>query len=42
FEGDTFFPNFSKDEWNVKSVSDVQVDEKSKIKFRYFVYEKKY
>ncbi|PGS51302.1 dihydrofolate reductase [Bacillus sp. AFS041924] len=41
FEGDTFFPNFLKEEWNVKSMSEVQVDEKSKIKYRYLVYEKK-
>ncbi|PEK99878.1 dihydrofolate reductase [Bacillus sp. AFS017336] len=41
FEGDTFFQNFLKGDWNVKSVSEVQIDEKSEIKYRYFVYEKK-
>lgn len=41
FEGDTFFPAFSKEDWKIKSVSDLQIDEKSKIKYKYLVYEKK-
>ncbi|WP_088041974.1 dihydrofolate reductase [Bacillus sp. EAC] len=40
FEGDTFFPTFNKDEWKVKSCSEEQFDENSKIKFKYFIYEK--
>lgn len=40
FEGDTFFPVFNKKEWVIKSKSEEHIDEKSKIKFTYFVYEK--
>lgn len=40
FEGDTYFPDFNKEEWNIKSSSEVQVDENSEIKYRYLVYEK--
>lgn len=40
FEGDTFFPEFNKDEWIIESRSEAQIDEKSKIKFTYFIYKK--
>ncbi|MEH6938568.1 dihydrofolate reductase [Bacillus sp. JJ664] len=40
FEGDTFFPEFNRNDWIIKSRSEEQIDEKSKIKFTYFVYEK--
>lgn len=40
FEGDTWFPDFNKNEWKLKSESEIQTDEKSKINYKYLVYVK--
>lgn len=41
FEGDTFFPDFSLDEWELTSKSKGKKDEKNPYDFYYLVYERK-
>lgn len=41
FEGDTFFPSFSLDEWELTSKSKGKKDEKNPYDFYYLVYERK-
>jgi len=41
FEGDTFFPNFNKEDWNLRVLSEHQKDEKNAHNFIVIEYTKK-
>ena len=41
FEGDTFFPNLSEDEWRLESIEEHAKDEKNPSDYAFCVYERK-
>ncbi len=41
FEGDTFFPELNKEEWELKEKQDFEPDEKNKYSYSFCIYEPK-